>query len=63
MRKKKGKEKHNNNNNNNNLKVCIGTYHRSHESHAIDVSRLESPSVLADPFRILQPSPSKQITA
>lgn len=38
-------------------------YQISHESHAIDVSRLVSPSALADPFRILQPSPSKQITA
>jgi len=35
----------------------------SHESHAIDVSRSEYPSTVANPFRTLQSSPSKQITA
>lgn len=38
-------------------------YHKSHESQATDVSRVISSSVVASPFRILQPSPSKQITA
>jgi len=35
----------------------------SQESHAIDVSRSESPSTVANPLRTLQSSPSKQITA
>ena len=38
-------------------------YHVSQESQAIEVSRSDSPSVNPDPFLILQPSPSKQITA
>lgn len=38
-------------------------YHVSQESQAIEVSRSDSPSVNTDPFLILQPSPSKQITA
>lgn len=40
---------------------CV--YHKSHESQATDVSRVISSSVVASPLRILQPSPSKQITA
>lgn len=35
----------------------------SQESQAIDVSRFESPSKFVGSVRILQPSPSKQITA
>lgn len=38
-------------------------YHVSQESQAIEVSRSDSPSVNPDVFLILQPSPSKQITA
>jgi hypothetical protein len=41
----------------------IKIYQMSQESQAIEVSRLDSSSIFADPLRILQPSPSKQITA
>jgi hypothetical protein len=41
----------------------VQVYHISHESQAMDVSRLESSSIVTDPLRILHPSPSKQITA
>lgn len=44
-------------------KLIVPAYHISQESQAIDVSRLKSPSIVADALLILQPSPSKQTTA
>jgi hypothetical protein len=41
----------------------VQVYHISHKSQAMDVSRLESSSIVTDPLRILHPFPSKQITA
>lgn len=41
----------------------IESYHISHESQAIDVSRFEYSSIDADILLTLQASPSKQTTA